>query len=86
MTQHAPTRGLLKVRSVLFLTDRARCVELIIFLSYKNLGVFRKGIDGVDVSAVTVHPGGALIAASYRNGDVRVYRYPCQSQQVRHLN
>lgn len=46
-------------------------------------GVFRKGIDGVDVSAVTVHPAGALVAASYRNGDVRVYRYPCQSQQVR---
>lgn len=45
-------------------------------------GVFRKGIDGVDVSAVTVHPGGRLVAASYRNGDVRLYRYPCQSQQV----
>lgn len=44
--------------------------------------MFRKGIDGVDVSAVSVHPGGSLIATSYRNGDVRVYRYPCQSQQV----
>jgi hypothetical protein len=39
-------------------------------------------MDGVDVSAVSVHPNNKLIAASYRNGDVRVYRYPCQSQQV----
>lgn len=46
--------------------------------------MFRKGIDGVDVSAVSVHPTGKFIAASYRNGEVRVYRYPCQSQQVRY--
>jgi hypothetical protein len=48
-----------------------------------DAGVFRRGIDGVEVSAVSVHPAGSLIAVSYRNGEVRVYRYPCQSQQVR---
>ena len=45
-------------------------------------GVFRKGIDGVDVSAVAVHPAGGVLAASYRSGEVRIYNYPCQSQQV----
>jgi hypothetical protein len=39
----------------------------------------------VEVSAVSVHPAGSLIAVSYRNGEVRVYRYPCQSQQVGQL-
>lgn len=48
--------------------------------------MFRKGIDGVDVSAVSVHPSAGLIAASYRNGEVRIYRYPCQSQQGKFLS
>jgi hypothetical protein len=46
------------------------------------IGVFRQGIDDVQVSSVSVHPHGRLIAASYANGDIRVFRYPCISQQV----
>lgn len=54
----------------------------IIIIINKYVGVFRQGIDDVQVSSVSVHPHGHLIAASYANGDVRVFRYPCISQQV----
>ena len=45
------------------------------------LGVFQKD-NGAKVLSVAVHPGEEYVAASYSDGDIRIYRHPCQSRQV----
>jgi WD40 repeat protein len=54
--------------------------------TWQTQGVFRRGIDSALVSAVALHPSGRFVAASYDSGDVRIYRYPSQSQQLPFLS
>ncbi len=41
--------------------------------------MWRPAPEGVNVLAVAINTKGSLIAVSYQNGDVRLYRYPCVS-------
>lgn len=50
--------------------------------TWETQGVFRKRADNVKVSAVAVEKEKRLICASYENGDVRLYRYPCQLEHA----
>jgi hypothetical protein len=56
------------------------------FLESKNnsdLGVFRKDKVDTMVLAVAIHPTNKLVAVSYDDGNIRIFRYPCQNSSVR---
>eukprot|EP00601_Ochromonadales_sp_CCMP2298_P029989 CAMPEP_0173325618 /NCGR_PEP_ID=MMETSP1144-20121109/612_1 /TAXON_ID=483371 /ORGANISM="non described non described, Strain CCMP2298" /LENGTH=742 /DNA_ID=CAMNT_0014269841 /DNA_START=162 /DNA_END=2391 /DNA_ORIENTATION=- len=49
--------------------------------SWHCKGAFRRISDLVPVTAVALHPGGHLLATSYRNGELRLFHYPCSREQ-----
>eukprot|EP01038_Epipyxis_sp_PR26KG_P009724 gene9724-13087_t len=50
-------------------------------LSWTTQGSYRENIDEVVLLSVNVHPNNNILAASYANGNIRIYAFPCQHQQ-----
>ena len=50
---------------------------------WMSQGIWRPMTDGINVLAINLHPSGKIAAVSYQDGGVRLYKFPCQTSQVR---
>jgi len=46
-------------------------------------GFWRPAPDGINVVSVAINSKKNAAAVSYQNGEIRLYRFPCQSKEAR---